>query len=242
MSFPNKVKEEVLVACGRHCALCHSFCGIKIELHHIQQSAEGGKDTFENCIPLCFNCHGDMRSYDHKHPRGTKYTEDELKSHRDMWYTKVQSSSGLYTSSEYAELDKLVYRRIREILAWDGVIFFMKNHPFGASFYQEDIKPLHEFCWRCEDPSFEFLDADLESARANLRRSIGKFLSHIGQHIWMVEGRSERLSVPHRITITDEQEEEWDIIIEEIDSDSQKVVEMYETLVKLAKRKLAIAD
>ena len=31
-----------------------------MELHHIKQVAYGGEDTFENCIPLCFDCHADM--------------------------------------------------------------------------------------------------------------------------------------------------------------------------------------
>ena len=51
--------------------------------------SRGGKDSFDNCIPLCFNCHGDMRSVDHRHPKGRKYTESELKNHRDSWYANL---------------------------------------------------------------------------------------------------------------------------------------------------------
>ena len=40
-------------------------------------------------IPVCFDCHSDMRSYDFKHPKGSKYTPDELRQHRDRWYEKV---------------------------------------------------------------------------------------------------------------------------------------------------------
>jgi 5-methylcytosine-specific restriction endonuclease McrA len=53
MSFPADVREKALVACARRRCLCHEFKGLKIELHHIVQKAEGGEDTFENCIPLC---------------------------------------------------------------------------------------------------------------------------------------------------------------------------------------------
>jgi len=86
MSFPKSVEERALVACGRHCCICHKFCGTKIELHHIKQRAYGGEDTFENCIPLCFDCHADMGKADPKHARGKNYSEKELKQHRDFWY------------------------------------------------------------------------------------------------------------------------------------------------------------
>jgi 5-methylcytosine-specific restriction endonuclease McrA len=65
MGFSDGVREQALTACGRHCCICHKFSGLKMELHHIVHRSEGGQDTFENCIPLCFDCHGDMRSYDH---------------------------------------------------------------------------------------------------------------------------------------------------------------------------------
>lgn len=80
MGFSQKIKEDIMVACGRHCCLCHKFCGLKIEIHHIKPQSEGGSDTLENAIPLCFDCHADMRSYDAKHPKGTKYTEKEFNS------------------------------------------------------------------------------------------------------------------------------------------------------------------
>lgn len=59
MSFPQKVKEDVFVASQRHCCLCHKFCGVKIEIHHIVLASEGGRDTFDNAIALCFDCHAD---------------------------------------------------------------------------------------------------------------------------------------------------------------------------------------
>jgi HNH endonuclease len=94
MGFPPSVKVKALVASGRHCCICHKFCGLKIECHHIVQEADDGPNTFENCIPVCFDCHSDMRSYDAKHPRGTKYSAQELREHRDRWYTKVAQGGG----------------------------------------------------------------------------------------------------------------------------------------------------
>lgn len=63
-----------------------------MEIHHIKARADGGEDTFENAIPLCFDCHAIVRQYDPKHPKGIKFTESELKMHRDKWYQQMQNS------------------------------------------------------------------------------------------------------------------------------------------------------
>jgi hypothetical protein len=86
MGFPPEVVERVLVACDRCCCICHKFCGTKIELHHIVQDADGGDNTFDNCIPLCFDCHAEVKAYNPHHPKGRKFTEGELIQHRDKWY------------------------------------------------------------------------------------------------------------------------------------------------------------
>jgi len=57
MGFPKDIAEKSLIACARYCCICHKFCSFKIELHHIVQKAKGGDDTFDNCIPLCLDCH-----------------------------------------------------------------------------------------------------------------------------------------------------------------------------------------
>jgi len=80
MPFPPDLKEDALVACGRCCCICHKFCGTKIEVHHIREESEGGDNSAGNAIPVCFDCHADMRSYDHKHPKGNKYGESELRT------------------------------------------------------------------------------------------------------------------------------------------------------------------
>lgn len=86
MAFSDKVKEDALVACGRHCCICRKFCGNNIEVHHIKPHAEGGSDSFENAIPLCFDCHAEVGQYNSNHPKGTKFTERELRRHRDNCY------------------------------------------------------------------------------------------------------------------------------------------------------------
>lgn len=88
MGFSQAVADEVFVRCGRHCCLCGTYAGQKMELHHIIQVADGGDDSVDNCIPLCLNCHAEVKAYNPKHPKGRKYTEAELKGHRDKYYAQ----------------------------------------------------------------------------------------------------------------------------------------------------------
>lgn len=88
MPFPERVKVKAFIACGRCCCLCHEYCAVHIEAHHIVPEAQGGADDDENCIPLCYRCHAEVEHYNVKHPRGNKFTPAELRGHRDGWYKK----------------------------------------------------------------------------------------------------------------------------------------------------------
>lgn len=90
MSFPKDVVDMALVASGRCCCICHKFCGVRIETHHIRPKSKGGDDSSENCIPLCFDCHAEVEHYNDQHPRGRKFSENELLKHRDTWFSKVK--------------------------------------------------------------------------------------------------------------------------------------------------------
>lgn len=86
MAFSRDVVERLLVACHRHCCICHKPAGSKMEIHHIVPEAEGGEDTEENGIPLCLDCHAEVGSYNPQHPKGRKFTPSELTRHREQWF------------------------------------------------------------------------------------------------------------------------------------------------------------
>jgi len=85
MGFKRTEANKLLVACHRRCCVCHRYCGIKIELHHIQPNEDGGDDSIENAIPLCFECHAEVQLYNDAHPRGRKFHPDELQDHKGQW-------------------------------------------------------------------------------------------------------------------------------------------------------------
>ena len=236
MSFPNNIKEDALVACGRHCCICHRFCGTKIEVHHIRLISEGGTNTFENAVPLCFDCHADMRSYDAKHPKGTKYSEAELKRHRDNWYKKVEGTSGLVRSEEAAATDKMVYERSVKVLPWNGSLHFIRHNNFaGFSFELERLNDLYDFEYECESPSFEFIDPDLEGLRVSLRDYIGEFTRLVAHETYSAHTAGWN-AVPEEWQ--DEQPERFKSAVKGLHDAAEGACESYDALVKLATRKL----
>jgi len=83
--FSEDNRIRVLLWCNRHCCLCGKACDTDIEVHHIEQEGENVPDI-DNAIPLCFECHGKIRSYNPQHPVGTAYKTREIKARRDQIY------------------------------------------------------------------------------------------------------------------------------------------------------------
>lgn len=103
MGFSKEIKEQVFVASARRCCVCKEFVGRNIEVHHIIQANKGGEDTFENAIPLCFDCHANAGHYNSKHPRGSKFSPEELRKHRDLWYKLVKSGQFSFNGLELSQ-------------------------------------------------------------------------------------------------------------------------------------------
>ncbi|MEQ8258841.1 MAG: HNH endonuclease signature motif containing protein [Alcanivorax sp.] len=92
MGFPKGVKNRILVAAARHCCVCHRYKGVGVEAHHIIQEADGGPNTYENAIALCFDCHAAAGHYNSRHPRGTKFSPEELRLARKTWLEMVEKN------------------------------------------------------------------------------------------------------------------------------------------------------
>lgn len=89
MPFSPAVKTAIFTRCNRLCCLCRKQCGINIEAAHIVDEAAGGSNDADNCIPLCFDCHQEIGSYNDNHPRGNRFRADELRTRRDRVYAQV---------------------------------------------------------------------------------------------------------------------------------------------------------
>jgi hypothetical protein len=235
MPFTKKIKEDVLVACGRCCSLCHKFCGIKIEVHHIQEVTDGGDNSFENAIPLCFDCHGDMRSYDNKHPKGNNYTKTELKKHRDNWYEKIKGNIGIADRQSIVETDKKVFQALVNILPWNRSLNFLKHNDFGGFFKLSKLDDLHAYEYKSNDPAFEFIDPDLEALRARLLDEISDFNLLVGYNTIPTHNVGFN-SIDKELKLEDPKA--FHKLVSEFNSKAEDIVNTYSTLIKTATRKL----
>ena len=89
MGFSQAVREEILVKSARHCCVCRKAKGTNLEVHHIKPQEQGGDDSIENAICLCFDCHADAGHYFAGHPKGTKLSPAELLKHKKAWFEIV---------------------------------------------------------------------------------------------------------------------------------------------------------
>jgi hypothetical protein len=85
MAFSRDEVSTLLTQCHRRCCICHRFCGVKIETDHINPTESGGSDEIDNAIPVCFECHAEIHSYNDNHPRGRKFHPEELRQHKYQW-------------------------------------------------------------------------------------------------------------------------------------------------------------
>lgn len=238
MPFPPDLKTQALAACGRSCCICHKFCGIKMECHHIVQEADGGPNTLDNCIPLCFDCHADMLSYDDNHPKGTKYRPAELRLHRDNWFGKVNNARPSDYSAEQRTLDQGLFKRILKILPWNGSMRFIDHNNFaGFSFEGKALEDLWEFDDRDGDPVWEFVDPTLEVMRANLAQHVRKLIGLISRNTFPTHVNG-RFSVPEDLEIEDFAR--FNKVVGEIHDAAGNCVTAYKTFIREGRHRLAV--
>lgn len=112
MGFPEKQASRLLVECARRCCICHKFCGVKMELAHIEQRADSNDDSIENAIPVCFECHAEIGLYNPRHPRGRRFSSEELRLHREQWLRLCRENPELLlhapTVSEAGTIERLI--------------------------------------------------------------------------------------------------------------------------------------
>ena len=79
MGFSEKVKREVKEKAMFRCCICQV---IRVHIHHILPTKDGGSDDIDNAAPLCPSCHDNYGDNPSK--------RKEIKQMRDFWYKKVE--------------------------------------------------------------------------------------------------------------------------------------------------------
>ena len=181
MGFSKEVRDQALLACKRHCVLCECDKGVNIECHHIIPHADGGDDTFDNCIPLCFDCHSIVGSYNSKHPKGNKYSPEELKIRRDTFYEKVaygEFPKHVVNATNINKEDKKLYKEIKKVFKSPNLEYYLTEVNLGDDFDNSIFYPLNVLIQHNDDPDYEFLDNEIESYKKQLFTAIVEFLMY----------------------------------------------------------------
>ena len=104
MSFDRNEVANLLVKCHRRCCICHRFCGSKMEIDHIIQKADGGSDEISNGIAVCFDCHAEIHHYNTRHPKGRKFTPEEIRGHKNQWLNDCKTKPEIFAQSVEADV------------------------------------------------------------------------------------------------------------------------------------------
>lgn len=177
MSLWNNVKTEVLLKCKRYCCFCQKYCGRDIEVHHIIQQADGGKDIVDNAIPLCFGCHSEIGSYNPKHPKGNKYTPEELKTIRDAFYLKAENLSR--RPNEIPESDSTLLAELKG--DYTGILEYCIRKDFSSELIEIDLSDrihiLEFYKWSLK--KYTFSTISLEELKIALLQTLGELASYV---------------------------------------------------------------
>jgi len=155
-----------------------------MECHHIVQPKDGGVDTFENCIPLCFDCHAEVGHYNKEHPKGTKFTPEELRQHRDRWFKKIEAGVSRNAPEHHRDLDNGPFQRVIALLGGSREMTHFRDHDYGAIYPIAIDQRLAEFLAAIGLPEAEFFDLNIESASANLKHAVEEYNEARLQTVW----------------------------------------------------------
>ena len=198
MSFSTKIKEEISVLAARHCCVCHKHKGNNLEVHHIKPKAQGGQDTLENAILLCFDCHADAGHYFAGHPKGLKLSPKELKEHKLAWIElvknnnievpPVQGISIVCSECNKTSLSPIftrkdtVYKDVEELKSMDYklVLDALPPTPIKYKITEPKINSFEDFVDFMNGKHLENLNYSdpFENSSQPVHHSIGMFLQH----------------------------------------------------------------
>lgn len=161
-----------------------------MEIHHIVQQADGGDNSVENGIPLCFNCHAEAGNYNKHHPKGTKFSSEELRNHRDKWFTMVASLPLSQSAVSYGELDKRVAIELNDMVKESGLYFTFRDDTSWHGYSPEVRRAWISIIEESKRPDMKFADSELEKLRADFVQILATAKSKFGEtsHLCKVSG------------------------------------------------------
>lgn len=79
--------------------------------------------------------------------------------------------------------DGKIIEEIKSLLPYTGSIDFIKSYRFITKWLNEEmLSDIYKFWYRCDDPSFSFIDVGLEALKKDLVEKIRAFSGKVGYH------------------------------------------------------------
>ena len=228
-----------MLACGRRCCLCHKFSGVGMECHHISPKAKGGADTFENCIPLCFDCHAEVGHYTDEHPKGTKFSPAELQGHRDRWYATIADGKTPDAPKEFVDLDRKLFFRLYEKLGGSKKMVHFRDHDYNNGYNVDVEHRLWDFEHIARMPQSEFHDAQMAAALADLMAALKSYWADALNRLWH---DGDRAHIPPEWAYSDDEkmQERFEEAVSVMNKAATKVWESFSQFVKAARFRLDV--
>lgn len=235
----DSVLTKVLASSARRCALCFFLDGdVKEKLGQIAHlDQDPGNSDEDNLAFMCLKHHSlyDSRTSQHKN-----YTLGEVKSARENLYKLVSENRHLTpeTSLPFAQIeaDKRILRDFLECVPSSGSISYLDSYDFGAVIDSNNYQDLDRFYFSRKGPEFEFLDPELEVKRQMFRTACKEFQLAVASNTEPMQRAGWHRIFPDW---QHEKPERYREAVDTIHNAADRVVECYNELVRLARRKLA---
>lgn len=214
-----------------------------MQCHHITPQSDGGDDTFENCIPLCLECHGEVMAYNPKHPIGKMYTPEELKRRRDEWYESVTNAPTAVLDQRHMEIDRQLLARLRQRLPPQCAKAFFCDQSYRENFPRLVPALLQHLSAFGIEVESEFLDPTLEALFAEFRSSVDEMLKKSGiaqadtideQSLKFSENYPSNPSERHKYV------QRRGKLVRRVEAAARSVYQAYANLVRECRRKLSV--
>lgn len=167
------------------------YYGRDIEVHHIIQRADGGKDIFHNAIPLCFRCHSEIGSYNPKHLKGNKYKPEELKAIRDEFYLMAESLSRRPNS--ISDTDSTLLNELKN--DYTDILEYCIRTGFSSELVEIDLSDrIHELeYYKWSKKKYTFSNIELEELKSELLNCLGKLTQYVSPEYFRLHEASGKL-------------------------------------------------
>jgi hypothetical protein len=127
---------------------------------------EGGDDNIENAIPVCFECHAEIHSYNDKHPRGRKFQPDELRLHKEQWLrTCAEHPEALAAAARAADVGPL--QALIDELEFNATVAVASRMDQGCKFLN------HQFLRAVQEGSISILQDEIRELLLSAYHAMG---------------------------------------------------------------------